>query len=526
MERLAGKVTLSWGASRWALAFGAGALAVLALAPFDFFAVLFISFAVLVWLLDGATGDPDAGFLRRLSPAFWTGWWFGFGYFVAGLWWLANALFAEGYAFVWALPLAVFGLPAMLAVFYGLAAALARAMWCDGAGRLAALAFAFGLAEWLRGFVFTGFPWNAIGYGAMPTPLLMQSSMIVGIYGMSALTVFVASIPALFVTRDGLRAALLVAALLVAAHAGFGFWSLAQPGDDADSGAVVRIVQPSVPQSSKWDVEAREEIFSKLLRLSSADAGSGARPGMIVWPETAVPFLLTENPDALGRIADMLQEGQVLLTGAVREENSGGATRYYNSILVIDDAGEIVAAADKVHLVPFGEYLPFQDLMESMGLQAIATMPGAFSAASSRATVPLPDGRHFLPLICYEVIFPDGVDAAGPAADFIVNVTNDAWYGVTPGPWQHFRQAQVRAVETGLPMIRAANNGISAGINARGQVLDGLLQNVIASVDLNIPYKRHLIVGSIGRSLLFLVILAVFLAWTLSCRFGFLSRSN
>ena len=181
MEGLAYRVMLLSGFGRAAVAFLAGALAVLALAPFDFFAVLFVSFPVLVWLLDGASGDPDAGFLRRRMPAFWTGWWFGFGYFLAGLWWVGSALLVEADVFAWALPIAVIGLPMALAVFYGIATSLARLLWSDGAGRIAALAVGFGLVEWLRSFVLTGFPWNEIGYGAMPVPLMMQSVHVVGL---------------------------------------------------------------------------------------------------------------------------------------------------------------------------------------------------------------------------------------------------------------------------------------------------------------------------------------------------------
>ena len=528
MERLAGKIMLLWGAKRWAVCFFAGALGVLSLPPFDFFAVLFISFTVLVWLLDGASGNPESGFLGRLRPAFWTGWWFGFGYFTAGLWWLGNALLIEAEAFAWALPIAVFGLPAFLAIYYGLATAFARALWSDGLGRIFALAAAFGLAEWLRSFVLTGFPWNAIGYGAMPVPLMMQSSALVGVFGMSALAVVVFSVPALIGTRRGLVPGLVIAVLLLAAHLGYGYWRLSEPMPDPEDTIVVRIVQPSIDQSKKWESEERKRIFETLLSLTGKPSADGTLPTYIVWPETSVPFLLTSNPAALTMIGQTLQPGQSLIIGAVREESgeAGSEPRYYNSIYTIDDEGQIVAAADKIHLVPFGEYLPFASLLESTGLGTIANTPANFTAGNRRNTVPVAGGKHFLPMICYEVIFPAEMSAEGPPADFILNVTNDAWYGNTPGPHQHFRQAQLRAVETGMPLVRAANNGISAVTDGRGRVIAGMSQNVIDVVDVPLPQKIHAKRSSWNPTIAFWLIIAVLLFGTFISRYSFVRPGN
>ncbi|WP_419907406.1 apolipoprotein N-acyltransferase [Hoeflea sp.] len=528
MERLAGKIMLLWGPRRWIVAFCAGGLGVLSQPPFDFFAVLFISFPVLVWLLDGASGDAEAGVLGRLAPSFWTGWWFGFGYFVAGLWWLGNALLIEADEFAWALPLAVLGLPALLAVFYGLATAIARLLWSDGLGRLFALAAAFGLAEWLRSFALTGFPWNAIGYGLMPVPVMMQASALVGLFGMSALAVFIFSVPALIATRRGLVPAVAMAVLLVVAQIGFGVWRLGQPEPATGDDIVIRIVQPSVDQSQKWDDAERRRIFETLLSLTGDPGPSERKPTHIVWPETSVPFLLTSNPEALSMIGDALDEGQTLITGAVREERdaSGEATRYYNSIYVIDGSGQIAAAADKIHLVPFGEYLPFADLLQSIGLQTIASTPGTFSAGSRRHSVEVPGNRRFLPLICYEIIFPAELQVEGPPADFILNVTNDAWYGRTPGPYQHFRQAQLRAVELGMPLVRAANNGISAVTDAKGRVLDGMSQNVIGTVDIALPGKLHANWGGWTPNMGFWSIIALLLAGALVSRYSFARTGN
>jgi apolipoprotein N-acyltransferase len=493
MTGLAGRIILAHGWKRAALAVFAGAFAVLALPPFDFFAAAFVSFTVLVLLIEGAVAPPNAGPLRRLMPAVKIGWQFGFGYFLAGLWWLGNALLVEADEFAWAIPLAVLVLPAGLALFYALAAGLARVIWTEGVGAIAALAFGFGAAEWLRGFLFTGFPWNPTGHLAMPAPLLMQSASLVGVDGMNALAVLFFALPAvLFLGRHRKRGIFLFL-LLAAAHGGFGYYRLNNAAPQKQDGMLVRLVQPSVSQSEKWDGAARDRIFSKLLELSAAKPADGKkRPDLITWPETSIPFLLTERPDAYSAIAAALEDGQTLLAGAVRQEGnrkSGEEVRYYNSLLVINDKGELISASDKKHLVPFGEYLPLDSIFRSLGLSEVVNTPGGFSAGGVRRNITLANGIRLNPLICYEVIFPDEISAEDGRADAMVNVTNDAWYGRTPGPWQHLRFAQIRAAEQGLPLLRAANNGMSATIDSYGQIVQGLRLDEIATIDTYLPAK-------------------------------------
>lgn len=521
MESIAGRIVLLWGWRRALTAFAAGALAVLAQAPFDFFAVCFVSFPVLVWLLDGTTSEGRKGFFRKSAPAFVTGWWFGFGYFLAGLWWIGNALLVEADEFAWALPLAVLVLPALLALFYGLAAALARLFWANDIGRIAALAVGFGVAEWLRAVIFTGFPWNAIGYAAMPVPLFMQSVSVTGLYGANAIAVFVFAMPALLGGRRERIAGLVAVVAIVGVAAGFGAWRLGLPAQINPQAVPVRIVQPSVDQSGKWDAALRDSIFVKQLDLSAEEPADDAEmPSLIVWPETSVPFLFTDRPDALVAIGQMLQDGQMLLAGAVRvEEGSAETPRYYNSIVAIDSSGEIVAAADKVRLVPFGEYLPFADFLGSLGLQQLVTAPGVFSAGSSRRILEVAGGLGLLPMICYEIIFPSEIRDTG-GAQAILNLTNDAWYGDTPGPYQHFRQARIRAVEAGLPLVRAANNGISAVVDARGRIVDAFGLNAVGSLDVvlsagKIPTWPY-------RTYTFLAIILIFT--TIACIKQLLSR--
>ncbi|MBX3567406.1 MAG: apolipoprotein N-acyltransferase [Rhizobiaceae bacterium] len=487
MERLAGRIILLWGWQRAAAAFAAGALLVLAQAPYDFFAVGFVSFPVLVWLLDGVTAPASGGLLRRVSPPFMVGWWFGLGYFLAGLWWIGNALLVEADSFAWALPFAVVGVPAVLAVFYGVATVLARLLWGRGLASIFAIAFGFGLAEWLRETVLTGFPWNAVGYAAMPMPILMQSASVVGLTGMNVLAVFVFAAPALLGREGVRRTGILLAALLCLLHVGFGYWRLSQPEVESSKSLSVRIVQPSVAMDAKWDRAEEDRIFSELMDMTAAPPAAGQpKPQLIIWPETSVPFLFTERPDALAAIGALLTDGQMLLAGAVRAEGAGADAVYYNSIVAIDAGGEIADAFDKVHLVPFGEYLPFAPILERLGLTQLVAGPMNFEPGAHRRPIVVPGGLRAVPFICYEIIFPAEVAVDVAAGDIIVNVTNDAWFGNSPGPYQHFRQAQIRAVETGVPVMRAANSGISGGVDARGRIIDAFALNVRSQLDFRV----------------------------------------
>lgn len=523
MESLAGRVILLWGWRRFLVAFAAGAFAALAQAPFDFSAACFVSFPVLVWLLEGTTGSPGSGLVSRLLPSFAVGWWFGFGYFIAGLWWIGTAVLVEGDTFAWALPFAVIGLPALLAVFYGLATLIARIFWTDGVGRIVALAFAFGVAEWLRATVLTGFPWNAIGYAAMPVPLLMQSVRLTGLFGMNVLAVFAFCALALLGSGRHRRLGVGIAALLIAVHAGYGYARLSvAPAPEKTLHA--RIVQPSIDQTVKWDGAERDRIFKTYLDLSTSPAQSDRpKPQLIVWPETAIPFILTHRSDALAALGAMVKDGQTLLAGAVRSEGASDdaeGVRYYNSIVAIDSAGEITDAVDKVHLVPYGEYVPFAGLLKAIGAGTLVDAVGPFTSGVKRHTIAVARDVEALPFICYEIIFPRLVLDADNRADLIVNITNDAWFGDTPGPYQHFRQAQVRAVEAGLPMLRAANNGISAAVDPYGRIVDALAVNAVGVLDVDVPVGATRLLAFGHPGLNGLVIMAAFGLFTLVMAVG------
>ncbi|TIX61658.1 MAG: apolipoprotein N-acyltransferase, partial [Mesorhizobium sp.] len=238
-----------------------------------------------------------------------------------------------------------------------------------------------------------------------------------------------------------------------------------------------------------------------------------AKPQLILWPETSVPFLFTERPDALTALGDMLGEGQMLIAGVVREEGgsaAGAGSRYYNSVVAINDKGEITDAVDKIHLVPFGEYLPFADLFDRFGVEQLVAGPMNFAPGNVRHPIALPDGVRALPFICYEVIFPDLVTVDAASSQLIVNVTNDAWFGDTPGPYQHFRQAQIRAVENGLPLLRAANNGISAIVDSRGRIVDALAVNTRGAIDARVPISGRALISADRRRINGLLIMFLF----------------
>lgn len=511
------------GRRRAAIAFGAGAVSVLAFAPVFASPILFLTLPVLVWLIDSAAGP-------RLAA--WDGWWFGFGYFFFNLFWIGEAFLVEAEKFAVLLPFAVTLLPAGLALFWAAAAALAKAFWRDGVARVLVFAIALSIAEWLRGHLFTGLPWNVVGY-ALTFPLtLMQSAALVGAYGLTPLAVVIFTAPLVLIAEhrelhrpSWLRAIAIVAVPLAAMWA-YGTWRLSEP-QTVLKDVKIRIVQPSVPQREKWLPEFQRRIFEDHLALS-VSAPNGVRDDLagithLVWPEAAMPFLPLETPDALSAIAAMLPDGRTLITGAIRREAAvpaaGGAidAKIYNGLIVLNDAGGLTALYDKIHLVPFGEYLPFEPLLTALGLKKLTHGRGSFTAGPYPR--PLLEIRGLPPtaaLVCYEVLFPGTIVQGAVRPGLLINVTNDGWFGNTTGPRQHFHQSRVRAVEEGLPLIRAANNGISAVIDAQGRVLQSLALDVKGVIDSTVPavaaptpYARF---GDAGAFILLLILGALCVA--------------
>jgi apolipoprotein N-acyltransferase len=496
LERFATWVARSAGAKRAALAALAGILSVLAFAPVHAWPVLFVTFAVLLWLLDGchaAHGERTV----RLPCAGLIGFWFGFGYFFAGLYWVAEAFLVEPWRHGWLIPFVMTAMPGGMALFFAAAAVLAMVLWRPGPARVFALAIAFGLAEFVRGHVLTGLPWNLMGNALTGNEPMLQLAAPFGVYGLSLLAVLLFASPAAIFAPEGSglaggrRAACLAGAALLALALGYAWGSrrLAE-ADVASTDVTLRIVQANVDQAKKWRPENSAEIFTEYLDLTK---GGGSLPSgstretpdlkgidLVIWPETAVPFLLGDSSEALLAIADALPEGTSLLAGSVRLVELRDAQghllplRIYNSLLVIDDKGQLLGHYDKMHLVPFGEYLPFQDLLERLGVMQLSGVRGGFTAGTGPRLVEIPGAPVASPLICYEIIFPDDVTDLTTRPGWLLNLTNDAWFGTSAGPRQHFDQARTRAVEQGLPVVRAANTGISAIIDPYGRVVTEL----------------------------------------------------
>jgi apolipoprotein N-acyltransferase len=505
------------------IAWLAGAASTLAMAPVDFWPAMLVTFPLLVWMLDA----PGVSRWGGIGSSFVVGWWFGFGYFLAGLYWVGNAFLVDAKTFGWLLPFAVTLLPAGLAVFTGVGVALARLLWTRGPLRVLTLAAALSSAEWLRGHAFTGFPWNTYGY-ALTTPLpLAQSVSLFGIWGLTFVAVAVFASPAVLADdrSDAPRPYLpvVLASAVLVALAGFGGIRLASNPTVLVEGVRLRIMQPNVPQDERFNYNAKQPIMNRYAALSGDGANGLHDIKFLIWPESAFPFFLTREPDALAAIANMLPPDTVLITGAasLAEQVPGrSGLRAYNSVYAIDHNGTILAKYDKLHLVPFGEYLPFQDTLERLGLMQLTKVQGGFVPGDRRRRIELAGAPDVLPLVCYEIIFPGEAVPNGERPGWLLNVTNDAWFGMTPGPYQHFQQARVRAIEEGLPLVRAANNGISAVIDPLGRILGSLPLGQEGTLDTSLPRAISSTTYSSIRDVLFFTVVGATLFAGFASRLG------
>ncbi|MGH6954099.1 MAG: apolipoprotein N-acyltransferase [Alphaproteobacteria bacterium] len=470
------KVVELRGWRRLVLASALGALAVLAFAPFHIVIVLVPSFTGLVWLIDGARARP-----RPLRAAFAVGWWFGFGHFAAGLYWIAFALLADASRFGWLVPFADIGVPALLAVFPALATTLLALSRLDGPARIVLLAALWVAVEWLRGSVLSGFPWNLVAYAWSFSPEMLQLSALTGAFGLSLATVASVAMPAVLTDeRDGRgrldrrgRAALAVAAMLPLALWLGGLARLAgapEPGSAVVPGIRLRLVQAALDPALKWQDDTRDANFRAHLALTRSAGFESV--SHVVWPETAAVFWLEADRARRSAVAAVVPPGGLVITGAPRfAVEADQVTAAWNSLHAIDGRGEIVGTYDKFHLVPFGEYVPLRAILPiskiTHGSLDISPGPGP-------RTLDFPGLPPVSPLICYEAIFPGRVTDPARRPGWMLNITNDAWYGTSIGPHQHFASARVRAVEEGLPLVRAANSGISAIVDPYGRVIGRL----------------------------------------------------
>ncbi len=469
------------GWRRTLLAFVAGLASALAFAPFGIFPALLFATAILVLLVDGAAAEP-----HPVGAAAIIGWTFGFGQFLAGLYWVGYAFTVDAAQHAWQIPFVAVLFPGFLALYPALACAATAYFRRPGSARIFLFSAAYALCEWLRGHLFTGFPWNLAAYAWGAVPQIMQSAAVIGAYGLTLLTLLFSASLADFATSR--RRAWALPAALAALFAllwigGEVRLALDQPA--AVPGVQLRLVQPDVPQAEKLMPQLQLRDWERLLDLSHAPAR--AQPTIIIWPEAAPPPLLLQRvPEAVEQIGRLASGNRVLMTGTVRAEETNSAVRYFNSFFIFSHGGQLIGVYDKFHLVPFGEYLPLPGLLHALGLTKIVDMPDGFGEGPGPRTLRIPDAPPAGPLICYEIIFPGAV-VGSTRPGWIVNVTDDSWFGPSTGPYQHLLTARMRAIEEGLPIARDANTGISAVIDPLGRVTASLALGQQGNVDAGLP---------------------------------------
>ena len=438
------------------LAFVAGAALGLAQAPWSFPLAFFAALPVIFWLHSGAARQ------RRVAVV---GWVTGLGYFGLTLAWIVEPFLVDIARHGWMAPFALFFMAAGLAAFW------AAAFWLAPRGRTLMLIVLWSLVELARSYVFTGFPWGLIGYGWVETPIIQMTS-IIGVHGVGFLTM---SAVALLLRRQVLP--VVSGALIFTLMWSFGSYQLSNPVALRADEYVVRIVQPNVEQQLKWLPEFQQTFFQRHLDLSANDGA----PDMVIWPEAAVPFLPEDRADLLQDISFATNGAEVIL-GARRRDESGN---WYNRLVLLNSDGVLIDNYDKHHLVPFGEYVPLQSILSKIGLSALTGR--GWTAGEGPRVISSGDTPPFLPLICYEAIFPQHASVDGARADWIVQVTNDAWFGKFSGPYQHLAQARVRAIEQGLPLARSANTGVSAMVDPFGRVIEGIPLGEMGVIDVSLP---------------------------------------
>lgn len=450
-----------------------GVLATLALPPFYAIPLLPVAFCGLYWLLVAAGSSRRSGL---------DGWWFGVGHFATGLYWIANALLVDAERFGWLVPFAAVGISGGLALFPAIAGMyFFRFRHLGGFRGIWLFALYWLVIEWLRGHLFTGFPWNLTGYVWSFSDVTVQLYAYLGIYLTGFVTVLISLVPAALISGASRR----VCALAVAAFVCLlllGYERLESAPQETVPGIMLRLVQPNIPQTLKWDPDYQMEGLQKLAALSVSEGKE--RVTHIIWPESAMPFMFRSGDVWAKRLAELVPPGGVLLTGVTRASGTPKSDDFhlYNSLQAVDDQGRVLMAYNKAKLVPFGEFVPFRDILP---IEKITHGSLDFTAGKKGQSYNPGGLPPFRPLICYEAIFPELSGSVHPA--WLLNITNDAWFGDSTGPRQHLEMARARAVEQGVSLVRAANTGISVVVDAYGRVLKALPLGSAGVIDSPLP---------------------------------------
>jgi apolipoprotein N-acyltransferase len=457
------------------LTFLLGALSGLGMPPYDFWWIFGFTFSALLFFIQKAS----------LPRALLLGWLFGFGYFLVALHWIGYAFFVNAGTDLWMMPFAVGGLAAFLAIYWGLAAGLTRYFAARGFEPFLLAPVFFTVAEYLRGHLFSGFAWAAPGLAVDGMGSVSQLTYIIGMEGLTFLILLWAG--AIFSLMRGNRLLpLLVLALLPISWA-WGEWRLAQNPTQFSETIFVRIVQPNLSEDDAWRSKNARLIFDRLLALSAQPSQLAKQVTHIVWPESVVPFLIDESPTALSQVGQMLGENRILMTGAVRRSAPDPQADYFTSVLVIDGNAKVIAHYDKAHLVPGGEFLPLAWLLEPLGFRQVVSLPESFKAGKGPESLRIPGAGLVGAQVCYEATFPQETVDPLNRPDWLVNVTNDGWFGQSTGPWQHLAQFRLRVIEQGLAGVRSANTGISAILDPFGRYLVKSPLDVEAAYDGQLP---------------------------------------
>lgn len=459
-------------------AFWLGVASASALPPFYCLPVLFFTFPTLLFQINGA---------KTKKQAFASGYWFGFGYFAVNLSWIGNALLIEAETFGWLYPITILASGAFFGLFTAFPA-LTAYLFNNRLSRWLAFAAAWIVFEWIRSFIFTGFPWNLLGSVLAFSTGLIQTASLFGTYGLSLCMLLVCGSPFLIFSADKKQrlTGIITALSLIVFISAYGFWRT-NGYIYAPSSTRLRLVQPSIPQSMKWNKETLEQNLREYISLSRENGFENI--DFVIWGETASPFPLDFDFRRLQEVTAAVPPQGYLLTGSIRYELSAdGSYRPLNSMFAINDAGRIVGTYDKAHLVPFGEYVPFKQFLPE-SFRPVAQSLADFKAGSGPKSISIAGHPRFGPLICYEIIFPYQVINKKNPPQWLVNFTNDGWYGNSQGPHQHLVTTRFRAVEEGLTVVRAANSGISAVISPVGEVLAAIPLNAKQTLDFNLPNR-------------------------------------
>ena len=464
-------------------AFALGCLSVQALPPFYHWYLLFVCLSGLLCLINSA---------QNKKQAFATGYWFGFGFFAFGLSWVNQALLIAPAQTGWLIPITFLA----SGIFFGLFIAIPA--WLSWhfkplIPRYLSLAAWIVIFEWLRSWILTGFPWNLWGSCLTFNPVFIQTASVWGTYGLSLLIWLTATAPVFVLIRHTKKIRLIsltVIALIPLLLWGYGTWRLNKYSDKTEGNTKLRLVQPSIPQSIKWSPDLKQKHLETYIDLSRS------RPlddiDMVIWGETASPYPLDREETAKRDALKAINNNGYLTTGQIRyEENYYNGWNVYNSSLILNSSGVIEDFYDKSHLVPFGEYIPLREYLPH-AFQPIANIIGTMKAGQGPKTINLNNIPPFGIQICYEIIFPHQIINPQQKPEWLLNLTNDGWYGLSSGPYQHLVTTQLRAVEEGITIARAANSGISALINCTGEILASLALNESGILDVSLPEQTSI----------------------------------